>query len=60
MKNLTMTSPLQKVQNIIVPTVEKIIVDLFVDANCLLLIKEQSVRVFTRRFSILVMSTYQQ
>lgn len=30
-KNLTVTSPLQEVQNIIVPSVEKIMVDLFVD-----------------------------
>lgn len=30
-KNLTVTSPLQEVQNIIVPTAEKIMVDLFVD-----------------------------
>lgn len=30
-KNLTVTSPLQEVQNIIVPAVEKIMVDLFVD-----------------------------
>ena len=30
-KNLTVTSPLQEVQSIIVPTVEKIMVDLFVD-----------------------------
>ncbi len=30
-KNLTVTSPLQEVQNIIVPSVEKIMIDLFVD-----------------------------
>lgn len=30
-KNLTSTSPLQKVQNITVPTIEKIMVDLFAD-----------------------------
>ncbi|MBN2285840.1 MAG: hypothetical protein JXQ26_00295 [Tissierellales bacterium] len=30
-KNLTITSPLQEVQNITVPTIEKIMVDLFVD-----------------------------